>query len=115
MQLVRTSYGLEDVDSHGRLYTTRLAAGNENDALGELALFKGEPDAYIARAPAQAAGPAAEGEVGSSSTSSARAGPDGGPLEERSELLGAVGGGALREGPAGPPAPVPEAAPERLV
>ena len=50
MQLVRTSCGLEDVDSHGRLYTTRLAAGNENDALGELALFTGEPDAYMARA-----------------------------------------------------------------
>jgi len=64
MQLVRTSYGLEDVDSHGRLYTTRLAAGNENDARGELALFTGEPDAYMARAQAQAAGPAAEGEVG---------------------------------------------------
>jgi len=78
MQLVRTSDGLEDgdadVDSHGRLYTTRLAAGNENDAPGKLALFKGEPDAYMARAQAQAAGPAAEGAVGSSSTSSARAG-----------------------------------------
>jgi integrase len=34
---------------HGRLYTTRLAAGNENDALAELALFKRDPAAYVAR------------------------------------------------------------------
>ncbi|WP_246357807.1 tyrosine-type recombinase/integrase [Pyxidicoccus fallax] len=51
---------------HGRLYTTRLAAGNENEALGELALFKRDPDAYIARAQPQAAGPAAKGESAAS-------------------------------------------------
>ncbi len=35
---------------HGRLYTTRLSAGNEKDALAELALFRRDPAAYVARA-----------------------------------------------------------------
>lgn len=37
---------------HGRLYTTRLSVGNEKDALAELALFKRDPDAYLAQAQA---------------------------------------------------------------
>ncbi len=35
---------------HRRLYTTRLSAGNEKDALAELALFRRDPAAYVARA-----------------------------------------------------------------
>ncbi|HYO68860.1 MAG TPA: hypothetical protein VEU33_22535 [Archangium sp.] len=35
---------------HGRLYTTRLAVGNEKDALAELALFRRDPAACVARA-----------------------------------------------------------------
>ena len=37
---------------HGRLYTTRLSAGNGKDALAELALFRRDPAAYVARAQA---------------------------------------------------------------
>jgi len=39
-----------DKQVHGRLYTTRLSAGNEKDALAELALFRRDPAAYVARA-----------------------------------------------------------------
>jgi hypothetical protein len=35
---------------HGRLYTTRPSAGNEKDALAELALFRRDPAAHVARA-----------------------------------------------------------------
>lgn len=35
-------------DIHGRLYTTRLAVGNEKDALAELALLRRNPAAYVA-------------------------------------------------------------------